>query len=157
MMISKVKNIYIMLLHAISKENIAMVDHFLDDNLTEKIKKIIETNKAKNLKQLFRLPNISNLVMIREDNEYLTIQAEIKHITYFVNRQTNKYICGDRQTRITENVYFKLRKNNNVERSIIQCPSCGAALNINKTAICSYCGIDVDERFSDYVLCSISR
>ena len=42
MMISKVKNMYIMLLHAISKENISMVDHFLDDELTEKFKLTIE-------------------------------------------------------------------------------------------------------------------
>jgi len=156
MMITKVKNIYIMLLHAISKENISIVDHFLDDTLTAKINELIEKNKANDLKQLFRQQNISNLVVVEEDEEYQTIQAEIRHITYFVNRKTNKYVCGDNKTRITNTIFLKIRKNNNETKTIIQCPNCGAALKINSSAICSYCGIDIDERFSDYVLCSIS-
>ena len=35
MMVTKAKNIYIMLLHAISKENMSIVDHYLDDKLTQ--------------------------------------------------------------------------------------------------------------------------
>ncbi len=43
--ISKVKNIYIMLMEAITNENIDSVDLFLDDTLTKKYRSIVEANK----------------------------------------------------------------------------------------------------------------
>jgi len=157
MMITKVKNIYIMLLHAISKENISIVDHYLDDELTKKIKIMIDNNMKNNIKQVYRQPNISNLNIIDEDNEFVTFEADIKYIGYCVNRTTNKYISGDNKTRIFQTVILKFRKNNIESKSLFSCPNCGAGLNVNESSICSYCGVAVDERFSPYVLHSISQ
>ena len=75
MTITKVKNIYIMLLHAISKENISIVDHFLDDELTKKYKLVIEKNINNNVKLVFRQPNITDLTIINQDNNYITFQT----------------------------------------------------------------------------------
>lgn len=156
MMITKVKHIYNMLLHAISKENLSIVDHYLDDNLTIKIENFIKNNKANNVRQVFRQQNISNLIVLDENNEYVTIEGEIKHISYFVDRKTNKYVSGDNKTRITKTIILKFKKNNINITPIIHCPNCGAALSINTSGICNYCGKGVDERFSPYVLYSIS-
>jgi HD superfamily phosphohydrolase len=145
-----------MLLHAISKENISIVDHYLDDKLTKHLKEIIANNVKKNIKQIFRQPNISNLNIIQEDNEYVTIEGLTRYISYYTNRQTNKYVSGDNKNRITKTIVLKFRKNNIKSKSFYSCPNCGAGLNINLSAICSYCGLAVDERFSDYVLYSIS-
>lgn len=155
LMISKVKNIYIMLLHAISKENLSIVDHCLDDEFKNRINKMIEENKKNNLKQVFRQQNISNLVILEEDNESLTIQGEIKHISYLVNRKNNKIVSGDNQTRITKNVVLKFRKNDVKTKTLYQCPTCGGGLNINSTGICPYCGQALDDDFCPYVLYSI--
>ena len=155
MMITKVKNIYIMLLHAISQENISMVDHYIDDESTKKIRQMIDINIKNNVKPVYRQLNISNIYIISEDDKYLTIEGRVRYITYYVNRQTNKYVSGDDKTRITKNIVLKFRKNNVGHKSLFTCPSCGAGIDINASAICSYCGGAVDERFSPYVLYSI--
>ena len=156
MIVTKAKNIYIMLLHAISKENLSIVDHYLDDKLTQKYNEIIENYQKNNIKQVFRQPNISQLSVLNENNESITFQAEVRYITYFVNRKNNKFVSGDNKTRITKNIVLSFRKNNTESKSVMHCPDCGAALKINSTGICSYCGIAVDERFSDIVLYLIS-
>lgn len=153
LMITKVKNIYIMLLHAISKENISMVDHFLDDKLTDKYKKIIENNKKNNVKQVFRQLNITNLKIVEENDKFVTLEGITRYIGYKVNRQNNKYVSGDNLTRITKTIILKFRKNDINNKYVFNCPYCGAGLNINDSSICSYCGMAVDERFSPYVLC----
>jgi len=156
MMITKVKNIYIMLLHAISKENISIVDYCLDDELTNKFQTIIENNIKNNVKQVFRQPNISNLHVVEEDNKYITIEAETKYISYYVDRTTNKYISGDNKNRVINSVILKVRKNNTKSKALFSCPNCGAGLKINASGICSYCGGAIDERFSPYILSSIN-
>ena len=156
MTITKIKNIYIMLLHAISKENIAIVDHYLDDKLAAYYNNIIENNKKNNIKQVFRQPNITNIITIEQNEEQITIQCLIRYISYFVNRQTNKYVSGDNKNRISKTAILKFRKNNTESKTIIHCPNCGASLKVNTTSICSYCGNTLDERFSPYVLFDIS-
>ena len=152
MTITKIKNIYIMLLHAISKENIAIVDHYLDDKLAAYYNNIIENNKKKNIKQVFRQQNITNITIIEQNEEQITIQCLIRYISYFVNRQTNKYVSGDNKNRISKNVILQFRKNQVPEKLAYDCPNCGASLNINASGICSHCGHALDERYSQYVL-----
>lgn len=156
MMISKVKNIYIMLLHAISKENISIVDHCLDDELTKKYKTIIENNIKNNTKQLFRQLNLTNLNIVYENDEYVTFQGIARYITYYVNRNTNEYVSGDNKNRITKTITLKFRKNNVESKILYKCPNCGVGIEINASGVCSYCDAALDERFSPYILCSIT-
>ena len=153
--ISKVKNIYIMLLHAISKETISMVDHYLDDKLTKKIKLDIENNIKNNVRQVFRLPNITGVTAINEDSNHVTFQCKVRYITYYVNRKTNKHVSGDKENCITKSILLKFKKNNTKHQTLYSCPTCGAGLEINASSICPYCNMAIDERFSPYVLCSI--
>ena len=155
MMITKVKNIYIMLLHAISKENIDMVDLYLDDKLTEHFKKLVANNIKNNIKEVFRQPNISDVYIINEDNEYITFETKIRYINYQVNRTTNKHVSGDNKTRISNIVHLTFRKNNTTSKALYKCPNCGVSLKINAGGVCSYCDSVIDERFSPFVLCSI--
>ena len=155
MMITKVKNIYIMLLHAISKENISIVDHYLDDALSSKYKKIIENNIKNNVRQVYRQANITDLNIIEEDDNFVTFEAKTRHIEYFVNRKNNKFVSGDNTTRISKTTILKFRKNNIKTKTLYNCPNCGAGLKINSSGICSYCGISLDDKFSPYVLCYI--
>ena len=156
MMITKIKNIYIMLLHAISKENISIVDHYLDDNLTEKFRAIIENNINNNVKQVYRQLNISDLSVLQEDENYITFEGTAKYITYFVNRKNNKFVSGDDKTRVSKSLILKFRKNTVQSKVLFKCPNCGAGLTINASSLCPYCGGSIDERFSPYVLCEIN-
>ena len=156
MMITKVKNIYVMLLNAISKENISLVDHCLDDELTKKYKKIIDTNINNNLKQVYRQLNLTDLNIMEENSDYVILQGTTRYITYFVNRNTNEYVSGDNKNRITKTITLKFRKNNVQSQILYRCPNCGVGANINASGVCSYCNSTLDERYSPYVLCSIS-
>ena len=155
MTITKIKNIYIMLLHAISKENISIVDHYLDDKLKIKINEWMETNKQNNIKIVFRQQNIANLVILQEDEHNIVFQAEIRHISYYVNRQNNKLVSGDKENRITKKVILKFRKNQVTNKTVIHCPNCGATLQINTTGICDYCQKSLNDKYSQFVLYSI--
>ncbi len=156
MMITKVKNIYIMLLTAITKENISLVDHYLDDELTKKYKNIIDANINKNLKQVYRQLNLTNLTVVSENNDFVVLQGKTRYISYFVNRNTNEYVSGDNKNRITKSITLKFRKNNTKSQILYRCPNCGVSVNINASGVCSYCNSTLDERYSPYILCSIN-
>ena len=156
MLITKVKNIYIMLLHAISKENISIVDHYLDNDLSAEFKAIVEKNIKNNVRQVYRQLNISNVNILEENDKYLTIEATTRYIGYYVDRKTAKCVSGDNKNRISQTVVLKFRKNSTDSKILFNCPNCGAGLNINASSICSYCGIAVDDRFSPYILYSIT-
>lgn len=156
MTITKVKNIYIMLLNSISTGNINKVDHYLDDNLTQYFKKVIEDNTKNNLIQKYDQLNITNVEIIKEDDQTLTISATVKYMDYKIDAKTKKIVNGNNKKRIVNYVLLGFRKNKKRDTSIYRCPNCNAGLNINNSSICTYCGSNVDERYSEYVLCSIN-
>ncbi len=156
MMITKVKNIYIMLLHAISKENISIVEHCLDDKLSAEFKTMVQNNIKNNVRQVYRQLNISNVNILEENDKYLTIEATTRYIGYLVDRKTDKYVSGDNKNRTSQTVILKFRKNTTDSKILFSCPNCGAGLNINESALCPYCNRAIDDRFSPYVLCSIT-
>ena len=117
---------------------------------------MIENNIKNNVRQVYRQPNITNISVVEEDDNYVTLRAQIRYISYFVNRKNGKFASGDDKNRISQIKILKFRKNNLKSQTLYSCRHCGAGLNINISAICSYCGSPADERFSQYVLCSIS-
>jgi len=153
--ISKVKNIIIMLLHAITKENISIVDHFLDDNLTASIDKIIKENIKNNVKQKFGLLNISQVSKQGEIDGTIVFSAIIRFCDYKVNRKNNQVVEGDEFKKTTHNVFLHFKHSNIKPKSLYNCPFCGAGLSINTTSLCQYCKRPVDERYSEYVLTNI--
>ena len=154
--ISKVKNIIIMLMHAIAKEDINMVDHYLDDSLTAKLGQVINDNKQRNLKQKFGLPNISHVEKQSEKNGMAVFSATIRFCNYKVDRKTNQVVEGDEFKKTTHNVLLHFKHKDIEDKSSYHCPFCGAGININATSICSYCQRPLDERFSEYVLTKIT-
>lgn len=154
--ISKVKNIYIMLLHSITKENISIVDHFLDDNLTAMFGQMINENIKNNVKQKYGLLNISHVAKQTETADQVVFSAVVRFCDYKVDRKTNKVVEGNAEKTVTYNVLLHFRKNDVEDRVLYHCPSCGASLNHNATSICPYCNKSVDERYSKYVLTEIS-
>lgn len=157
MTISKVKNIIIMLLHAIAKDNISMVDHFLDDNLTAQFDSVIKNNIQKNVKQKFGLLNISQVSRHSQTDEKIVFSAVIRFCNYKVDRTSNKIVEGDADKTTSHNVLLHFKHNNVQARTLYRCPSCGAGLNHNATSICPYCKKAVDERYSEFVLTQIEH
>ena len=154
--IGKVKNIIIMLMHSITKENISIVDHFLDDNLTARFNQIISENIKKNVKQKFDLPNISNIAKKEHSGDNVIFSATIRFCDYKVDRKNNKVVEGNNLKATTHNVLLHFRHKNVEEKTVYKCPFCGAGISINTTSICPYCTRPLDERYSEYVLTDIT-
>ena len=154
--ISKLKNIYISLLDAIMEENIDKVDHFLDDELTSYYRQIIENNKRKNVFQKYDLLNISNIELISETCDEITVSATIKYIDYQLDKKKNRVVSGDDSKRLSFFATLVYRKKQVQDQLVYKCPNCGANLDFNASGICPQCNKPIDERYSEYVLKSIS-
>ena len=153
--ISKVKNMYIMLLYAISREDIDRVRQYLSDDLAKKYESIIKENIENNLVQRYGELNVSKVEIISEENNVITLQLVVKYIDYKIDRKTKKYVSGE----TTRHSYYKtLRVTYNLDNKAIvyRCKNCGAQLNVNLTSVCSYCGEPVDNEDSLFVIESIN-
>ena len=154
--ISKIKNIYIMLLTAIAEDNIDRVDHFLDDTLANRYREIVNNNINKNVKQKFEMLNITNVSIINETKDTLVVNAKTRYVNYKVNRKNNSLVEGNNISRQTYSVILKFRKTNVKSQIAYECPGCGASLNLNEKSICEHCGRPIDERYSPLVLTEIN-
>lgn len=156
MKISKMKNIFIMFLNSIATENIDKVDHFLDDELTEKYRRKIRDNIRNGVCQRYDMLNISNLNIYSESESHINLTATVKYADYKIDKQTGKVVSGDKNNRIVKTAWLTFRKQNIENRISYKCPGCGGALDLNATSICNHCGAPIDERFSEFVLEDIS-
>ena len=155
MVITKIRNIVIMLLEAIDGENLDRARHFLSDELYSKFEQTLFKNKKNGVKQNYEQTNVTNIIITDETDEKLVANATIRVIDYLMNRNSGAIVSGSCGGRVERNVVLTFRKNNVENRLSYKCPNCGAPLNINSTSICEYCKMSVDERFSPLVLDSI--
>lgn len=75
--ISKIKNIYIMLMEAITNKNIDSVDLFLDDTLTKNIEVLLK--QTKKVIQKYDYLNISNVEIMNETDEFVSVNANVRY------------------------------------------------------------------------------
>ena len=149
--ISKIKNMYIMLLYAITKEDINRVRHYLSDELYNKYDELIKTNIANNVVQKYGELNVGKVRVVSSDNDFIIANIEAKYIDYLIDRTTREYLLGETK-RNKHNVELKIRYNSNNEKLVHRCSNCGAPLNDNLSGVCSYCNVAVTTDESIYVI-----
>ena len=141
-----------MFLNSIANESIEKVDHFLNDNITQLYKKVIEKNIADGVKQKYDQLNISDVEIQNNTDEFVEVKAFVRFLDYKIDRKNGKIVSGNNQIRTKRYITLKFKKNSVEKKIAFKCPNCGASLNINEKSFCNYCGKPVDERFSDLVL-----
>ena len=150
----KIKNIYIMLLFSIIKEDINRVKQYLSDALYERYKKLIEDNIYRNIIQRYDELNIQDVVITGIDNDIIHAYIDVEYIDYITDRKTKKFISGDNR-RSSRIVYLTIKHNKENREEVYRCSSWGAPLNINLTGNCPYCNAALDDSESEYVIVEI--
>ena len=153
--ISKIKNMYIMLLYAITKEDINRVRQYLSDDLASHYEEKIKYNIENNVVQKYGELNVSSVDIIRMENDLIVASLVVKYIDYKIDRKTRKFKEGE-TTRCGRNVTLKVRYQGHNKDIVYRCSNCGAVLNVNLTSVCNYCGQPVDDSESLYVIESIN-
>ena len=154
-LISKISNMYIMLLYAITKEDIKRVRHYLSEELYDRYQRIVEDNIAANVKQRYDEMNVASVSIDNNEGKLIEAILVVKYIDYKIDRNTQRCVSGDNLTRKSHVVRLTIVNNKEKSNQIYRCPNCGAGLNVNFTSVCNYCGTPLDNENSEYVIINI--
>ncbi len=161
--ISKVDNIFIMLLSGIMTENMDKVKHKLSPELFQKYEDYVNNLKEKNQRQMYGEPNVksTNIYEITENESDYIIKVKLvsRYISYILDKATKQVITGNNKERveITNFLTFIKSKKAREESIAKKCPNCGANMDVNNTGICQYCHSTYDTYKYDWILKNIER
>ena len=156
-LIGNLSNIYIMLLCSIMKNDIERVKCYLNDNLYNKYKEIIDNHIDKNETEMYDELNVHKIDIISrnivDNKEVITVRLESRYMNYIMDNETKKVTSGVNTHRIekTNILVFEKDNNTNNNKVVHKCPNCGANLDINYNGVCSYCNKSINLK-EDYVL-----
>lgn len=159
--ITKVNNIFVKLHTAIILNDLESVKHFLNNDVYEKYKRILENLNLHNEQQMFDELNVKETfienIEILEDKINITVKIISRYMDYIIDKNTLEYIRGNNTRRIERNNYLTLTKNIKTNQLGIsrKCLSCGADINVNNSGKCNYCGNVFPLENYDYILTSI--
>ena len=160
-LISKFSNIYIMLLYSIMTNDIDRVKHYLNEDVYNKYKNIVENNIKNKENQMYDELNVYKINIINkeivENKEIITVELISRYMDYIVDSKTKQYKRGINNHRIEKKNILTFEKSKDVfdNKIVHTCPNCGANLDIHFTGICPYCKQSINLTNEDYILTNI--
>lgn len=160
--LSYAANVFVKSFSAIMLGNLNDVDHFLTDEVFEKIKSIREENDKKNQIQMYDELNVKNIEIIDFkiiDNDIeIYVDLDSRYMDYKMDKETKKTISGNDKERIERNYKLVFTKKLSAIKNdfINKCSGCGASMDTNSSGVCPYCGKIFVQEEHDYVLKSIN-
>lgn len=142
---SKVENTFVQIKLAIVTGKIEKIDHFVNDETYEKIKRKVESDKENNRIHIYDELNVSNveIIGVEELNDCfkITVKVHSKALEYYIDRESKKYISGNNHSRTEKDTIIEYTKMKNAQeyKVVRKCPTCGAAIDVNANGQCSYC------------------
>lgn len=142
---SKVENTFVQIKLAIVTGKIEKIDHFVNDETYEKIRKKVESDKASNRIQIYDELNVAGVEIldIEETNDSFKIKVRVhsKALEYYIDRENRKYLSGNNHSRTEKytNITYTKMKNTQNYKVVRKCPTCGAVVDVNANGQCSYC------------------
>ena len=108
--ITKVNNIFVKLHTAIILNDLESVKHFLNNDVYEKYKRILENLNLHNEQQMFDELNVKKTfienIEILEDKINITVKIISRYMDYIIDKNTLEYIRGNNTRRIEKNNYL---------------------------------------------------
>ena len=161
--ISKVDNIYIMLLSAIMMNDMEKVKHKLSSELYNKYFDLVDNLNKNNQRQMYDELNVKStkILSINETDDKYIIEVLLisRYMDYIIDKTTLKYISGINNKRVEKENYltFEKLKNTKKELSVRKCPGCGVSIDVSSTGKCVYCGSTYDTINYDWILTDIKE
>lgn len=146
------------ILYAITLKDLAKVDHFISDNVYNKIIKQMENANLNGYDLVYDEINVNTTIKdIKEQNNSYQIitNVTIKCLRYLKAKEDKKIIESNiiNNNRITLNKRIVFKKVQNIEnRDTNRCRGCGTTYNINDSGICPVCGRIFDLEKIDYYI-----
>lgn len=166
----KVANLYVQMQNAWQNKKFeSMRPHMTDMLYSQFDRQLDELVKAQYTNYIDRIAVLSvNIRGCSEDevNETLTVIIETRIVDYTLNDKTGDLISGDRSMEKFMTYEWQLIRSKGMQTPppagegsqgtvAINCPNCGAPLNINQSAQCPYCGTLVTAKDYDWTISSI--
>jgi hypothetical protein len=134
------------------------------DNIFQMHRYWIEAYRRQNLRNLLDQCRITSMqpVKIMEDAFYnaITLRIWAEGYDYTVDQQ-GRVVAGSNKSLRRWSEYWTFIRNRNAKqqhaRTDLSCPNCGAALKVNATGICEFCGGKITSGEFDWVLSKIEQ
>ncbi len=159
--LTKVDNIFILLISGVMFDELDKAKHKVSEEVFKKYQRIIDSNKEKNITQMYDEMNVKSTTItdIKKTNEKIIVKVDLvsRYLDYQIDLETGAFISGnktERKEHINKLILEKRIDARGVQTSM-HCPSCGKPANVNETGICEYCGSVFNTDDYDYVLTSI--
>lgn len=162
-LLTKVNNIYVMLMMSLMDGKLDRVSHFISENLQNKEQTKIDEWNQKNEQPIFGELNVkeSTVISTQTFDEYEEVKVLLigRYLDYVLDKTTGNIKYGDTSNRVEYQYVFRLTKKKDVKKRglVYHCPSCGASLDINNTGVCSYCGEVSSVQNYDWIVADIEK
>ena len=158
MFLTKVGNVFVKLFTAIMMDKLEDVDHFVGDSVMEYAERIASNARNAGHRQMYDELNVKDSQIseiTEEDSVYkIKVYLQSRYMDYIISLDDGTFVSGNDQSRIQVNYYltFTKKKDANKQGIVRKCPGCGAAISVNTTGKCEYCGSIYNQEDYDWVL-----
>ena len=163
MFMTKVNNIFIKLFTSIMMDKLDDVKHFISQDTLQYASNILNNAKNSGNRQMFDELNVkdSNIIDIQVNDNVHTIKVYLqsRYMDYIINLSNGNLVSGNNTSRIQVDydLTFVKKSTTSTQGIIRKCPSCGAALSVNTSGKCEYCGSIYNQSDYDWVLDKIEK
>ncbi len=157
---TKVDNIFVKILTAITNQDLSEVEHFISTNIKDKLQSSIDNLKLSGDREIYDEINAKETNILNrsftDDKEIIEVEIISRYMNYIINKE-GETISGDDTRRIEKKNILVFEKKKDVKETKIvrKCPGCGASISVNTSGKCEYCDTIYNLEDYDYVLTSI--
>ena len=161
----KAQNAFYKLQEGWEKQDLSIMRPFVSDSVLSRFTNQLSDMKSRGEKNIIENMVIGdmNISDVKSDTSfnYITVQINASSADYTVNNE-GKLVKGSKDIRgFTEHWVFLrtigVKTDTNKQLKDNKCPNCGAALQVNATGKCEYCGAVVTSGQYDWVLSEIKQ
>ena len=159
----KLSNLYVQMQNCCTARDISPLRPYLTDALYaqyERQTEALKTQGRTNYVDRISVMDVSLMGFKQDDvNDIIVARLKTRIVDYTLDDNTGKLVSGNQTAeKFMDYEWTLARKKGFVsgsEEETVNCPNCGAPVNINKTAQCEYCGSVLSVDNYDWVLTTV--
>lgn len=163
-----VKELFIKLQYAWSDRDLSVMKFYETKELYEQHLTLLQRNKKNNQINKIEKVGVDSVEILSfnqvENKDVLEVVVHSKMIDYIIDENTKRIIKGDKEGFIFNDYKLTfvrktgiLTKSTGRNLNVINCPNCGAPVEMASLGKCSYCGSIISTQEHDWVLSNLER